>query len=224
MCQEGIVSLEPISCSTLADGVESSILSFIRRRTLQPGDLLPREEEIADDLNISRLSVREGIGRLKALGLIEPRKRRGTILRKPDPFLPFSKIARTNLFTQEDRRDFRGMRVALELGMCEWIFFRKKPEDIRKLRKIALEITNVWSDVEFHTQLMKMSGNHSVNEFREILAEFFKFPPKECDREFWQKSSKEHLELCDILEKGTAAEFYAAMRKHFQPYFNDNIS
>ena len=61
------MSFEPVMTTTLADGVENSLISFIRHRTLQPGDLLPKEEEIAQELNVSRLSVREGIGRLKAL-------------------------------------------------------------------------------------------------------------------------------------------------------------
>ena len=213
------MSFEPVSTSTLADGVENSLISFIRHQTLQPGDLRPREEQIADDLKVSRLSVREGIGRLKALGLIEPRKRRGTVLRKPDPFLTFSKIASTNLFTSEDRQDFIEMRIALELGMCEWIYMRKTDAQVRKLRKIAIQIADVASDAAFHTYLMKMSGNHGVDEFRAIMAEFFKYP-KEHDQNFWIKTRDEHLELCDVLEHGTAMDFYAAMRKHFQPYFD----
>lgn len=213
------MSFEPVSTSTLADGVENSLISFIRHRTLQPGDLLPKEEEIAQELNVSRLSVREGIGRLKALGLIEPRKRRGTVLRKPDPFFSFGKIASTNLFTNEDRQDFIEMRMALELGMCELIYMRKTPKQLAALRKIAKSFADAASDAEFHTQLMKMSGNHGVDEFRAVMAEFFKYP-KEHDQNFWIKTRDEHLELCDVLEHGTAMDFYAAMRKHFQPYFD----
>ena len=213
------MSFEPVMTTTLADGVENSLISFIRHRTLQPGDLLPKEEEIAQELNVSRLSVREGIGRLKALGLIEPRKRRGTVLRKPDPFLSFSKIASTNLFSSEDRQDFVEMRIALELGMCELIYLRKTREQLAVLRKIAMAFADAASDAEFHTQLMKMSGNRCVDEFQAVIAEIFKCP-KPHDQEFWRKTRAEHLELCNVLEHGTAMDFYSAMRKHFQPYFN----
>lgn len=213
------MSFEPIHTSTLADGVENSLIRFISHQTMQPGDLLPREEEIAEALNVSRLSVREGIGRLKALGLIEPRKRRGTVLRKPDPFLAFSKIASANLFTSEDYLDFMEMRIALELGMCEWIYIRKTEEQIDRLREIAMGIDDVESEKEFHTYLMQIAGNCGVEEFRTIIAEFFKYP-KEHDQDFWERTREEHLELCDVLEHGSAIDFYTAMRKHFQPYFN----
>ena len=210
--------MKEVSSSTLADGVENSILSFIRRKTLQPGDLLPREEEIADDLNVSRLSVREGLGRLKALGLVEPRKRRGTVLRKPRPFHTFSKIARTNMFSNEERRDFMEMRVALELGMSELIYMRKSEKDIAKLRELAMDTDYFYADVNFHSFLMSISGNRNVNEFRQVLAEFFDIP-NHPDPERVEKSRQQHIELCDVLENGTAAEFHDAMRKHFQPYF-----
>lgn len=210
---------EPVVTTTLADSVEKSLIRFIRHRTMQPGDLLPKEEEIAHELNISRLSVREGIGRLKALGLVEPRKRRGTVLRKPDPFLSFSKIASTNLFSNEDRQNFIEMRMALELGMCELIYLRKTPAQLDALREIAESFADAASDAEFHSHLMKMSGNHGVDEFQAAMAEFFKFP-KEHDQAFWRKERDEHLGLCDVLENGTAMDFYAAMRKHFQPYFD----
>jgi len=210
--------MKEVFSTTLADGIENSILTFIREKTLQPGDLLPREEEIADYLNVSRLSVREGLGRLKALGLVEPRKRRGTVLCKPQLFHTFSKIAQTNLFSNSERRDFKEMRVALELGMSEFIYIRKTPEAIAKLRQIAQNDLSVNADIEFHTMLLSISGNRNANEFRQVLTEFFdtSYHPS---AEVLEKNRNSHLKLCDVLENGTAAEFRDAMREHLNPYF-----
>ena len=111
------------------------------------------------------------------------------------------------------------MRMALELGMSELIYMRKTKAQLRALRRIAKNIADIPSDVEFHTYLMKMSGNHCVDEFQAIMLEFFKYP-KEHDQVFWQEMQNEHLQLCDVLEHGTAMDFYVAMRKHFRTYFN----
>ena len=205
--------------TTLADGVENSMLTFIRDMNLQPGDILPREEEIADHLNVSRLSVREGLGRLKALGLVESRKRRGTVLRKPKPFSILSKIAQTNLFSKEERKDFMEIRIALELGMCELIYMRKTPNAIVKLRTVAEEGLAINDDVEFHATLLSISGNRNVGEFRQLLVRFFDSPKANRSFELLEKSRKEHIALCDVLENGTAEEFRNAMREHFEPYF-----
>ena len=75
--------LGEIKTITLADGVENRLLAYIRQAQIVPGDLLPGEEQLADDLNVSRHIVREGISRLKALGLVESRKKRGIVLKRP---------------------------------------------------------------------------------------------------------------------------------------------
>lgn len=216
------MTLKEVSSSTLADSVENSILNFIGDEELQPGDLLPREEEIADNLNVSRLCVREGIGRLKALGLVEPRKRRGTVLRKPDPFLPISKIASANLFSKEDRLDFMEIRIALELGMSGFIYARKTPADLKKLREISSAMATVNEDIDFHSFLMSVSGNRNAREFRRVLMGFFK-KPGSSEMHAGKNSVEDHLRLCDVLEKGSALEFHAELLHHFQPYFENFI-
>ena len=69
--------LEALRSQTLADGVENSLLEYIRGNNMQIGDTLPKEEDLAESLGVSRHIVREGISRLKALGLVESRKKRG---------------------------------------------------------------------------------------------------------------------------------------------------
>ena len=61
--------------STLADGVEESLLEYIRSSGLTAGDALPKEEELAARMRVSRHIVREGISRLKTLGMVESRRR-----------------------------------------------------------------------------------------------------------------------------------------------------
>ena len=63
--------------ATLAENVERQLLDYIRHERLTPGAPLPKEEELAERLGISRHIVREGLSRLKALGLVESRKKRG---------------------------------------------------------------------------------------------------------------------------------------------------
>lgn len=65
---------------TLAEVVEKQLLGYIRQGGLQAGDLLPKEEELAAALKVSRHIVREGISRLKVLGIVEARKHRGTVI------------------------------------------------------------------------------------------------------------------------------------------------
>ena len=67
----------------LSDRVAESILSMITvDRTLKPGDKLPNELELASQLGVSRITLREGIRMLAARNVLEIRRGRGTYVRE----------------------------------------------------------------------------------------------------------------------------------------------
>ena len=85
---------------TLAESVESSLLDYIRSENLIPGDVLPKEQELAEELKVSRQVVREGLAGLKTFGILETRKRRGMVVRRPNAFAGVSKLAQARLFSE----------------------------------------------------------------------------------------------------------------------------
>ena len=91
--------------STLADGVAQNLLGYIRKENLVPGDLLPKEEELAAQLNVSRHIIREGVSRLKAFGLVESRKCRGTVVSRPNAFAGMHRLAQAELFSVEEWKE-----------------------------------------------------------------------------------------------------------------------
>jgi GntR family transcriptional regulator, transcriptional repressor for pyruvate dehydrogenase complex len=60
--------------------VVNHVRSLIENGTLQPGDKLPPERELARKLNISRASLRTGIGYLAAMGVMKIRHGVGTFV------------------------------------------------------------------------------------------------------------------------------------------------
>jgi DNA-binding FadR family transcriptional regulator len=50
---------------------------------LRPGDVLPREELLAEQMNVSRTALREAMKVLSAKGLVETRTKVGTRVRDP---------------------------------------------------------------------------------------------------------------------------------------------
>jgi GntR family transcriptional repressor for pyruvate dehydrogenase complex len=54
--------------------VVNHIRALIENGTLQPGDKIPPEREFARSLNISRASLRTGIGYLAAMGNLRRRR------------------------------------------------------------------------------------------------------------------------------------------------------
>ena len=207
-----------ISPITLADCVEKQLLNFIHTNNLKPGDTLPREEELATHLNVSRNIVREGISRLKALNLVESRKRKGLVMKSPQVFSGLQKLAEVDLLPKEDLNDLNELRYALEIGLCDFIYNRKTPEKLAQLRKYADCIApykyTMEQEIDFHSCLVSIAGNRQVIQFRDIVIKIFSGKTAK-NTENLKKIPSTHHEICDVLEKGTVEEFRNIMYQHF---------
>ncbi|MBR4665272.1 MAG: FadR family transcriptional regulator [Lentisphaeria bacterium] len=215
-----MVELTELRSTTLADGVEDSLLAYIRRSNLSPGDLLPKEEELAEQLKVSRHIVREGVSRLKSLGLVESRKRKGMILTRPNVFAGVSKLAEAKLFSDAECREFMQIRVFMELGMAESIFQRKTVNALKELRALAGrrgKHPTLEEEIAFHSKLVSIGGNVIGEQFLVILTSAFTYAfQKGTDRNV----TPFHADLCDALEGKSAPFFCKVMKAHFEPYMN----
>lgn len=63
---------------TAADRAASGIRALIASGDYGPGDRLPAERELAQQLGVSRPALREGIGRLRSGGVLDSRRGSGT--------------------------------------------------------------------------------------------------------------------------------------------------
>ena len=66
------------------DSVVGAVGRWILGGVYAPGDLLPREDDLAEKLGVSRTSVREAVKVLSAKGLLEARRRVGVRVRDRD--------------------------------------------------------------------------------------------------------------------------------------------
>jgi len=78
------IDIEPVSHQTMADIVELKLLAFLKNNAFKPGDALPKELELAEALGVSRNILREALSRLRVLGMVDSKKRRGMVLTSPD--------------------------------------------------------------------------------------------------------------------------------------------
>ena len=93
--------IKSIDTSSLVDKVEDSLVELLRERKLAVGDVIPKEVELAEALGVSRTVIREALTRLKMMGLIESRKKRGSVITSPDLFGMMSKSMNPHILDQE---------------------------------------------------------------------------------------------------------------------------
>ncbi len=73
----------PDSSSPLYLQVEATLKEMIEGRDFSPGEQIPSERELSDQLGVSRMTVRRAVENLKRMGLLERRSTSGTFVRLP---------------------------------------------------------------------------------------------------------------------------------------------
>src|SRR5690606_1050736 len=122
--------LGEIDTSSLVDKAEQSIINYIRQTGMGVGDILPKELDLAEKLGVSRTVIREALLRLKTVGLIESKKHKGAVLTNPNVLLPLRKVFHPSILDNKTLKDLFEMRLALEVGMADFIINKITQEDI----------------------------------------------------------------------------------------------
>ncbi|HHU98816.1 MAG: FadR family transcriptional regulator [Bacteroidales bacterium] len=223
------LELKAIDTSSLVDKVEMRLIEVFIYKELKPGDAIPKETELATVMGVSRTVIRESLNRLKTMGLIETKKHRGTIIKSPDLSAVLGKSLIPRILDNQTLMDVFEMRLALEIGMADFIFARKTDSDISELEKIV-EIEpdhsdNILFDVDhelrFHGKLYQMAGNNTLEEFQNLLLPAFQhvYNIGLIKVKGKRKRYKSHKDLVTILKKGTPDEFREGMRRHLENHF-----
>jgi GntR family transcriptional repressor for pyruvate dehydrogenase complex len=219
---------------TLADQVEGKIIDYIKDNHLGPGDSLPNEMEFVEMMGISRNVVREAMSRLRMLGLIQTRPKRGIIVTEPPLLNGFKKVLDPNLLSIQTIKEMMGMRIAMEIGISDFIFTNITKESITELEQIvsrqqAIGINNLSIEDEmlFHTKIYEIAGNKFILQFNEIMHPIFVFAKQNYENHFHpiniklkeQNKIVEHVDLLQLIKERKKDEYQNAMKVHLQPYW-----
>jgi GntR family transcriptional regulator, transcriptional repressor for pyruvate dehydrogenase complex len=76
--------LQPPDRQRVDEQIAASIADAILDGAFAPGSTLPPERELAEQLDVNRTSLRQGLARLQQMGLIEARHGSGNVVRDPE--------------------------------------------------------------------------------------------------------------------------------------------
>ena len=220
------MQLKAIEKNSLVEVVEQQILNIVRKNNLSIGDSLPAELELTEGLGVSRSVLREALSRLRMLGLLESKKKRGMVIAEPDVFGGCSQILDAAFLNEKTQRDLCEMRLTLELGLADLLFLRKTENDLTVLENIVnreekarTEQTRLKLEIEFHATLYQMGRNDLLLRFQALLEPFFREAVKREEINGRSKGEASHRDLLEELRSGNPDSFRKKMRGHLQPHF-----
>jgi DNA-binding FadR family transcriptional regulator len=203
------------------DSVVDWIEQYILNQKISIGDPLPTEEEIVRKTQLSRTSVREGLTRLRALGVIDSKRKRGMRLTRSVALLDLVRLLGSSELPDGLKAHVKGFRSAVELGIGPEVFRRCRPADVQELRNVYEQMVHSASDPElwpqldreFHLKLVGISGNQLAVWFHQLLDPFFRAyaPP---NYPVADEILQRHWHIIDALARKDPYLFDHAMREH----------
>ncbi|MBX2934479.1 MAG: FadR family transcriptional regulator [Ferruginibacter sp.] len=222
-------SLKSIDTSSLVDKVEDGLVKLLQEKKLKVGDSIPKEVELAETLGVSRTVIREALLRLRMMGLIESKKKKGAVITSPDLFGILGKSMNPHILSQETLKGIFEIRLVLEIGMADFLFHRVTKADIEELKEIVsneppvaqFHLFNIDHEIAFHGKLYEITGNETLKKFQSLLLPVFDYVHNSglLKQQSKLKTFVSHGGLVEILEKGTPEEFRNGMRNHLENHF-----
>lgn len=222
-------SLSTIDTRSLVDKVESNLVELLKLRKLKVGDSIPKEMELAEMLGVSRTVIREALLRLRTMGLIESKKKKGAVITSPDLFGIMSKSINPYVLDQETLKEMFELRLVLEIGMADLLYHRITKKDIDELYAIVAgeppatqyHVFNIEHEIQFHSKLYEITGNETLKKFQKMLLPIFDYVHNSglLKKQSLLKTFVSHKQLVDLLETGTPEAFRNGMRGHLENHF-----
>ena len=202
----------------MAEAVRAQLQDLIEGGGVAVGERLPSENDLARSFDVSRPVIREALGSLRAMGLVESLTGRGTYVtaaRVDDP--------RLSLLGRYSTDELHEVRSHLEIPGARLAARRRGVAQLGRLREIVEEsraaedpIAWVRLDLAFHVELASMSGNRVqvllVEALRELLTEqslsVARLPAR------LVAATEEHQAILEAVEAGDARAAEKAMSRH----------
>jgi DNA-binding FadR family transcriptional regulator len=215
--------------SSLVDKVEANLVELLQSRKLKVGDVIPKEVELVELLGVSRTVIREAITRLRTMGIIESKKKKGSVITSPDIVSIMSKSMNPYILDEDTLREIFELRLVLEIGMADLIFQKITPKDIDDLKEIVKNepssseshLFNIEHEINFHGKLYEITGNKTLKSFQKMLLPIFDYVHNSglLKKDLPQRKFVSHKGLVDILENGSPELFRNGMRNHLENHF-----
>ena len=210
--------MEKLESRSLAEQAADNIEQLIIENRWTPGEKLPNEMDMVENLGVGRGTVRE------SRNVVEIRRGKGTFVcdnigKVGDP-LGF-RFASDKKKLAEDLSDFRAM---LEPQIAEIAAQKATDKDIEELQRLCSEVEHMIingenyseRDVEFHTKIASVTGNSVVEQIIPLIAQGVSIYVDLTNHELAGTAVITHQKVVDAIRNHDSDAAYEAMKAHMK--------
>ena len=210
---------------TLHRSVQQAIRQYIIDNELRAGDPLPSENQLSQQLGVSRNLVREAVRGLEALGVVDIRRGSGLFV-KQFSFEPLLENLQYGLlFELQELLDMVEIRHALETSLIEKAMANMSAPDIERLERVLSMMKRsandsaafVEADRQFHQALFSSLNNRTLLK---VLDAFWLTFNKATENQAIADSDpdetyKVHSQIVGAVRRGDVAGAREALDRHY---------
>ncbi|NUR88855.1 MAG: FadR family transcriptional regulator [Nonomuraea sp.] len=221
--------LSPVKVQSVATEVADRLMTAVAIGEYLPGERLPGERELASLLDVSRATVREAIGRLQAVGIVEIRRGRtgGAYVRASWTKATASAVRRTLVPRWAELEQLFDLYALVEGMVAATAAARRTDTDLAAI-KVALDAyatagslrDEQLADRAFHAAVLEATKNPKIRGLsqevlRKVALGFPVEPYGDDDREGYARALREHRAMYEAIAERDAARARVVAEKHF---------
>lgn len=215
----------------LYERIASHVEELIGSGTLQPGDQLPSERELAEGLGVGRGVVREAVKLLAERGLVTILPGRGTFVAELDTTVLLDQLSRFFKAGHSSYSDLNEIRAILEVEIAELAANRAGAEELDEMKQCLEEMESnisspqryVEADLAFHLALARATQNDVFSLLITVLTDLL----RESRLMIFQvagapeRGQTWHRLIYEAVKSGDASTARETMRNHMRQVTED---
>jgi GntR family transcriptional repressor for pyruvate dehydrogenase complex len=215
--------LKPVRKVLVSDGIVEQLKGLVDSGELSPGSKLLSETKLAEQLSVSRSSLREALNALVHLGYLE-RRNRGLCVASETGRHVSASLPLPRSKEEYSIAEMIEIRRIIETQLCSLAAKRAEPDDIRALgqdlQKMKAEVDSpedfITSDHHFHLCIAKAAKNGILGEFIEKVGDLFRSNIALIVQKssISRRSLRYHQQIFDAIRRGDGPRARRAMAEH----------
>ena len=221
------LKLKAIRPNRMSDQVFDQLRELVFRGHLKPGEKIMPERNLAEQLGVSRPTIRNAISRLVATGILEHRQGKGTFVR-PSFSRANNPLAIAMGAPESSLQDLLEVRMGLECNAAALAAQRADEEDIRVLEDCVKQIQEEVllgrpgseADASFHMAIAYATKNPAQVH---LMKNFYYFLLKGIEESYlhlYEESTQietireHHTKIVDAIKNHDPEKAFNAMKRH----------
>ncbi len=169
----------PKKTGSLIESASEAIIELILEKKMGPGDKLPNEFDLAQQLGVGRNTVREAIRRLAARNILVIRQGAGTFV-ADNTGIPEDPLGLTFIGNDPElAMEVNDVRMIIEPVAAELAALNASPQQISRMEELCEQLRQACQkgdsyrayDLAFHSMVGECSGNSILTKIMYILTE-----------------------------------------------------